>query len=203
MANSTPGLAPSLTSKNNFINFCDTVDKPLTNGQQIKDGSCCAAPMGVIAPATNIPSCKFVNPKNLGTVKANTQFQIQMVLKHLQAGIFTNPETNYFAAPQQLNAQSDIIGHPHCVIEKLDAIDTTKPSDPTKFAFFKGVNTPADAKGIVSVNVTNGLPAGAYKLSSINTSANHAPVLVSIAQHGALDDQVYVCVDRYHCHSFH
>ncbi|KAH9964604.1 hypothetical protein BC827DRAFT_945779 [Russula dissimulans] len=201
MANSTPGQTPSLTSKNNFINFCDTVDKPLTNGQQIKNGSCNVAPMGVIAPAANMPSCKFVFPKNFDTVKAHTQFEIRMALKHLDAGHFTNADTNYFAAPQQLNAQGDIIGHTHFVIEELDAFNTTTPSDPTKFAFFKGVNTPADANGVVSANVTGGLPQGKYRLSSINTSQNHAPVLVSIAQRGSQDDQSYVGIDRYLCHS--
>lgn len=30
----------SATSSNNFINFCATVDFPLTNGQQVKGGSC-------------------------------------------------------------------------------------------------------------------------------------------------------------------
>jgi len=198
MENSTPGQTPSLTSENNFINFCD---KPLTNRQQIKDGSCCASPMGVIPHVANMPSCKFVNPKNSGAVKANTQFQIQVVLNHLDAEHLVNPETNYFAAPQQLNAQCDIIGHAHFVIEQLGAIDATQPSDPTKFAFFKGVNTPADANVVVSASVTDGLPPGIYKLFSINTSANHAAVLVSVAQHGSIDDQMYVGVDRYHCHS--
>jgi hypothetical protein len=63
--------------------------------------------------------------------------------------------------------------------------------------YFKGVDTAADSDGNVSVNMTNGLPAGTYKLSSINSSANHAPVLVAVAQHGSLDDQVYVRVSIY------
>jgi hypothetical protein len=60
-----------------------------------------------------------------------------------------------------------------------------------------GVNTAADNEGNVLVNATNGLPAGVYKLSSIISSANHAPVLVAVAQHGALDDQIYVRVSLY------
>ena len=31
----SPNLAPSNTSSNNWINFCLTVDKPLTNGSQV------------------------------------------------------------------------------------------------------------------------------------------------------------------------
>jgi hypothetical protein len=191
-ANATEGQVPSLTSKNNFINFCLTVDLPLTNGQQLKGGSCNPTPMGVIPPSTNMPSSKFVTPANLDAVKANTPFEIKMAIKHLDTGYFVNPDTNFFAAPQQLNDQKDIIGHTHFVIEQLSSINTMTVSDPTNFAFFKGVNTPADENGQVSVNVTDGLPEGVYKLSSINTSANHAPVNVPIAERGVLDDQVYV-----------
>jgi hypothetical protein len=39
---------------------------------------------------------------------------------------------------------------------------------------------------------SSGLPAGAYRMCSINSSTNHQPVLVNIAQHGSLDDCVYV-----------
>jgi hypothetical protein len=49
-ASLTAGQEPSLTSKN-FISFCLTVNLPLTNGQQIKGGSCNTVPMGVIAPS--------------------------------------------------------------------------------------------------------------------------------------------------------
>jgi hypothetical protein len=191
-ANATKGQVPSLTSTNNFINFCLTVDLPITNGQQLKGGSCNPTPMGVIPPFTNMPSSKFVTPANLDAVQANVPFEIKMAIKHLDAGYFVNPDTNYFAAPQQLNDQNDIIGHTHFVIEQLSSINTMTVSDPTTFAFFKGLNTPADENGQVSANVTDGLPEGVYKLSSINVSSNHAPVTVPVAQRGTLDDQVYV-----------
>ena len=195
-----PGQVPSLTSGNNFINFCLTVDLPLTNGQQIKTGSCNTAPMGVIAPTTNMPSSKFVMPKNLDTVKADTTFEVAMAVKHLATGFFTNPESTYYSAPQQLNSANDTIGHTHFVIEKLSSIISTEPTDPSTFAFFAAVNTAADVQGNVFVNVTGGLPPGVYKLSSINTSANHVPVLVAVAQHGSLDDTVYVSVSTLHHH---
>ena len=70
----------------------------------------------------------------------------------------------------------------------------TTPLDNTKFAFFQGVNTPADSKGNLNVQVTAGLPAGVYRLGSINAAANHQPVLVAEAQHGLLDDVVYFTV---------
>jgi len=77
-----------------------------------------------------------------------------------------------------LNSGDDIIGHTHFVIEKLSSVTYTDPSDPSNFAFFKVVNTAADDEVNVSVNVTNGLPAGV---------ANHAPVLVAVAQHSTLE----------------
>ena len=111
----------------------------------------------------------------------------------METGNFVNAQSNYFSAPQQLNAQGQIVGHSHVVVEQLSAIDQTTPTDPTKFAFFKGLNSPAQ-NGVLSADVTAGLPAGVYKLSSINTAANHQPALVPIAQHGSLDDAVYFTV---------
>jgi hypothetical protein len=205
-ANGTAGQEPSLTSSNNFINFCLTVgiNVPLTNGQQFGGGSCNPAPMGVLAPSTNMPSSKFLKPKNLDGIKAHTTFEIKMAVSHLETGHFTNPDTNYYAAPQRLNAGNDIMGHSHFVIEEIGSASATDLLDPSKFVFFTAANAAADRDGNVSANVTNGLPAGTYKLSSINTSANHAPVLVSVAQHGALNDQVYVRVrvSLYNAHLF-
>jgi hypothetical protein len=150
--------------------------------------------MGVLAPSTNMPSSKFLKPKNLDAIKQHTTFEIKMAIRHLDAGHFTNPDTTYYGAPQQLNAGNDILGHPHFVIEQLSSVSSTDVSDPSQFVYFQGVDTAADGDGNVSVNMTNGLPAGTYKLSSINSSANHAPVLVAVAQHGTLDDQIYVRV---------
>jgi hypothetical protein len=109
----------------------------------------------------------------------------------MQTGQFTNAQASYFSAPQQLNAQGQIIGHSHVVIEQLSALDQTTPTDPTKFAFFKGLNAAA-VGGVLTADVTGGLKSGFYKLSSINSAANHQPVVVPVAQHGSLDDAVYV-----------
>ncbi|ETW83270.1 hypothetical protein HETIRDRAFT_444640 [Heterobasidion irregulare TC 32-1] len=188
------GQSPSLTSGNNFINFCATVPgKPITNGQQIKTGSCNPAPMGIIAATTNMPSSKFVFPKNTDSIPANTSFTVRMALNNLQAGTFVNAQANYYSAPQQVNGQGAIIGHTHVVIEKLTSLDQTTPTDPNVFAFFKGVNS-AQTNGEVTVDLDNGLPAGFYRIASINSAANHQPVLVAVAQHGSLDDMAYFTV---------
>lgn len=140
-----------------------------------------------------MPSSKFTNPKNMQDLPANQAFTITMAIANMQTGNFVNAQSNYFAGPQQLNAQGQIIGHSHVVVEQLTALDQTTPTDPNKFAFFKGLNAPA-AGGVLSADVTDGLAAGVYKLSSINSAGNHQPVLAPIAQHGSLDDAVYFTV---------
>jgi len=187
-----PGQVASLTSGNNFINFCATVPQvPITNGKQITTGSCNPAPMGLIPSTANMPSAKFVFPTNFATIQANTNFTVQMAVSNLNTGNFVNAQQNYFAAPQQLDAQGQIIAHSHVVIEQITSFQQTTPTDPTKFAFFKGLNAAA-VNGILTA--TANLPVGVYKISSINTAANHQPVLVPIAQHGSLDDAVYFAV---------
>jgi len=134
------GQVASLTSTNNFINFCLTVPNlPITNGQQIQAGSCNPAPIGVIPSVDNMPSAKFVFPKNGQSVPANQAFTMQLSIKNLVTGNFVNAQKNYFAAPQQL--QGGVIkGHSHAVIEKLTALDQTTPTNPREFVFFKVIS---------------------------------------------------------------
>jgi len=184
------GQVASLTSNNNFINYCLTQGNiPITNGLQILTGSCNPAPIGTIPAVTDMPSAKFSNPANGATIAANTDFTITMNINNIVTGNFVNADESYFAAPQQLQG-GIIVGHSHFVIEQLTSLAQTTPTNPQVFAFFKGVNTPA-VGGVLSVDVTAGIPDGAYRLCSINTSANHQPVIVPVAQHGALDDCVY------------
>jgi len=196
-ANPDPGQVRSLTSKNNFINFCLTQNTALTNGKQIVEGSCNPTPMGRIISLDVAPSGKFVFPKNTdSTIQPDQAFTIQMKVANMALGNFVNAQSNYYAAPQQVNGQGVVIGHTHVVIEQLPAFDATEPLDPLTFKFFKGVNGAADGNGIVTAPVDKGVPAGFYRLCSINTAANHQPVLVSNAQHGALDDCVYFAVGQ-------
>jgi len=116
-----------------------------------------------------------------------------MAINNLQTGAFVNAQANYFAAPAQVNSGGTLIGHSHVVVEQLSSLSQTTPTDPTKFAFFKGLNAAAQG-GVLTADVTAGLPAGFYRLASINTAANHQPALVAVAQHGSLDDAVYFTV---------
>ncbi|KAJ7597597.1 hypothetical protein C8J56DRAFT_920478 [Mycena floridula] len=186
-----PGQVASRTSVNNFINDCLlTPDLPLTNGQQITTGSCNNAPIGVIPSLEFMPSAKFSFPTNGGTVTALQTFTIQLNVRNIELGNFVNAKENYFAAPQQVNNQGQIIGHTHITIDPLPSLDSQIPTDPLNFAYFRGVNDAA-VGGSVSVTLDKGLPAGAYRLCTINSSANHQPVIVPVAQHGSLDDCVY------------
>ncbi|KAH9942281.1 uncharacterized protein BXZ73DRAFT_41333 [Epithele typhae] len=188
----TPGFTPSLTSNNNFINFCALYPKMnITNGRLINEGSCNQTPMGLLASIDNMPSVKFVYPKNGGTVAPNTNFTVQMAVRHLTTGWASNALTNFYAAPQTLDAATnDIQGHSHVVIDRLPALDSTAPTDPKNdFVFFAALGEPAK-DGILSVTVGGGLPMGTYRMASVNVATNHQPVLVAPAQHGALDDMV-------------
>ena len=186
------GQEPSITSTNNFINFClQFPDKAKTNGQQIVEGYCNQTPMGVIAAQNKMPSAKFQSPANGDTVAANQDFTISVAIRNLETGHFTNPTTTFHMAPQVVNSAGLIKGHSHVVIEQLSSVTQTTVTDPTKFVFFKGLNSVA-TNGVLTADVTGGLPAGSYRLASINSAANHQPALVAVAQRGALDDMVYV-----------
>jgi len=186
------GQTASSTSTNNYINFCALTlpQIQLTDGQQVLEGSCNTAPIGLIPSVDKMPSAKFSFPKNFGTVPVGQDFTVTLNVKNFQTGTFTNALKTYFAAPQTLNGQGEIIGHSHITVEKLVAIDSTDPLDPKKPFFFKGINTAA-VNGVLSVVVTGGVQAGPHRVCTINSSANHQPVIVPIAQHGSLDDCVY------------
>ncbi|KAJ7226024.1 hypothetical protein GGX14DRAFT_423539 [Mycena pura] len=186
------GQSASSTSTNNYINFCALTlpSLPLTNGAQVTTGSCNPAPIGQIPSVDNMPSAKFNFPKNGDSINANVPFNATLNIQGIQTGVFTNAQKTYFAAPQTLNAQGQIVGHTHIVIETLSSLDQITPTDPKKFFFFKGVDAPAQ-DGIAAALVTTGVPAGAYRICSINSSSNHQPVIVPIAQHGSLDDCSY------------
>lgn len=192
-----PGQVPSLTSVNNYINFCATQGNlPLTAGQQVLGGSCNAVPMGVIVAKAKMPASKFISPTQNDQIPANQGFNITMNIQNLETGNFVNAAQNYYSAPAQINGQGILIGHSHVTCQLMQSITQTTPLDPTIFAFFKGLNEQA-VNGVLSANVANGLPAGPYRCCTINTASNHQPALVAVAQHGSLDDCVsFTAVDQ-------
>jgi len=79
------------------------------------------------------------------------------------------------------------------VIEQLEEGVETKAPDPTSFFFFKCLKD-ISSGGQVGAIMEEGLPKGFYRISSILGAANHQPVLLPVAQHGAVDDTVYFWV---------
>ncbi|KAG9318915.1 hypothetical protein JVU11DRAFT_1026 [Chiua virens] len=159
-----PGESASSTSPNNFINWCATLPNlPITNGQQLQNGSCNPAPMGAIPAASNMPSAKFVTPVNLDVLPSNTTFLITLAVKNFATGL----------------------GHAHVVIQALQSLKQITPTDPTKFAFFVALNGQADANGYLYANVTGGLPEGAYRMSTLMAAANHQGLALPVAKRGA------------------
>ncbi|KAF5331477.1 hypothetical protein D9758_015496 [Tetrapyrgos nigripes] len=191
---SVNGQTKSLTSSNNFINYCALFNLPLTNGLQTREGaSCNPVPMGVLPSIDLMPSSKFRFPLNGDTLRANLEFDVSMKINNLNTGVFTDATQNYFSAPQQLDKDGLILGHSAIVIEELDSLTQTTTTKPARFAFFRGLVIPSQA-GVVSAHIDGGLPVGSYRVSSITSAANHQPVLLPTLAHGAVDDVVYFTI---------
>lgn len=114
---------------------------------------------------------------------ADQDFTISVQTQNLEAGSFTNADTTYYSAPQQLNSQGQVIGHTHVTCQDLgNSLNPSQPPDPTQFAFFKGINDAGNGKGLLSANVTGGLPAGNYRVCTLTSSSNHQAVVMPVAQ---------------------
>ncbi|KAJ7194941.1 hypothetical protein GGX14DRAFT_475483 [Mycena pura] len=188
---------PSLTSSNNFINFCDTVTvspTPITNGQQIAGESCNPAPMGRIPTIDNLPSVRITQPTNLATLQKNTSISLQFIARNLQGGVFVNPTTRYLSEPQDVDDTGNVIGHFHVVIEELDALNSTIPPDIRNFVFFSVIHNPFIGSDSIQSSIPNGLPVGFYRATVTTHAASYQPVLAPIAQHGSLNDVAYFTV---------
>ncbi|EXJ90245.1 hypothetical protein A1O1_03344 [Capronia coronata CBS 617.96] len=180
------GQAPSDTDPANFINFC--TGKTLTNGAQVTQGSCNGIVMGDIPSNNNMISSIILFPGPGDDIAADQSFNVQVQISNLVAGSFTDPITTYYAAPQQLEG-GDVVGHCHVTIQDLGGDVATKtPPDPKVFAFFKGINDAGNGQGLLQATVTDGLPAGSYRVCTMNSASNHQPVLMPVAQRGAQDD---------------
>ncbi|KAF9878236.1 hypothetical protein CkaCkLH20_04274 [Colletotrichum karsti] len=180
------GQAKSSTDKDNFINFCE--GKTITNGKQITAGSCNGIPMGRLPAQSNMISAIITNPQPGVKIKAGTTFNISVQTSHLKAGNFVNPTTNYYTAPQDLDGNGDIIGHCHVTVQDIGSLTATTVPDPSKFAFFKGIDDAGNGKGLLQAVVDGGLPAGTYRVCTMIAAQNHQPVAMPVAQRGAQDD---------------
>lgn len=175
------GQANSKTDNANFINFCS--GKTLTNGLQQKQGSCNGVVMGEMPAQANMVSTIITSPVPGKEPAANQDFNVQVKIANMQLGTFTNPDSTYYSAPQQLGTGGDVIGHTHITIQDMGkTLNPATPLDASKFAFFKGINDAGDGKGTLQATVTGGLPAGNYRICTMAGSSNHQPVLMPVAQ---------------------
>jgi hypothetical protein len=145
--------------------------------------------MGDIPAKTNMISSVIINPSTGGAaIASDTTFNITVQVSNLVAGFFTNADATYYAAPQALQG-GNVIGHTHVTVQDMgDNLNPTTPLDPTQFAFFKGINDAGNGKGLLSAEVTGGLPAGNYRVCTLTSAANHQPVIMPVAQRGSQDD---------------
>ncbi|PLW48209.1 hypothetical protein PCASD_03318 [Puccinia coronata f. sp. avenae] len=181
-------FAKSLTSKNNFLDFCRGAK--LTNGAQVQEGSCNPTPMGFIPSVSNMPSVRIIEPSPDKVIPAKTDFDIVISPRKISFGFFTSPSNTYYVAPQQLDSKGVIKGHTHVVIQEVNGKRAFKTEQVT---FFKGISDKI-VNGKVSTTVTGGLPAGLYRIATITSAMNHQPVALPIAKRGSVDDAIYVRV---------
>jgi hypothetical protein len=146
--------------------------------------------MGQIPSVDQMVSVVITNPQNGDSIKSEEDFDITVQVSNLEAGAFTNAAETYYAAPQQLE-RGIVVGHLHVTVQDTGSnLNPTEPLDPTKFAFFKGINDAGDGRGKLSAAVDGGLPAGNYRLCTLTSAANHQPVIMPVAQRGSQDDCV-------------
>jgi len=167
----------------------------MTNGAQIREGSCNPAPMGILPSSDSMPSSKIVFPQHGDNIAPNAPFFVELGVQNLALGNFVDTQKKFLAAPQQLDDEGFILGHPFIVIERIEAGNEAAATNPVEFEFFKGILAPA-ANGKLGAGIDEGLPEGLYRVSSILSAANHQPVLAPIVQHGALDDIIYFRVSE-------
>ncbi|OAV99628.1 hypothetical protein PTTG_25231 [Puccinia triticina 1-1 BBBD Race 1] len=194
----TGAQSPSLTSPNNFINFCLTSfgkvgGAEIMNGKQLeKKPGCNGIVMGMVPDQNHMPSCKFIKPKNLDEIPAKKPFTITLKVRNIVLGVFTNPKNTYLQGPVQLDPETkSVLGHTHVVIQPINSLDSTDVPDPTVLVFFKGVDGPAKKEEVI-VDVKDGLEPGFYRISTITTAANHQPISSPVARRSIYDDIIYV-----------
>jgi transcription initiation factor TFIID subunit 15 len=145
--------------------------------------------MGKIPSTSNMVSSIIISPKPAENIAANKDFTISIQTSGLTAGSFTNAAATYYAAPQELASNGQIIGHTHVTVQDMgNSLTPSAALDPNAFVFFKGINDAGNGRGLLSATVTGGLPAGNYRVCTMSSSSNHQPVLMPVAQRGAQDD---------------
>ncbi|CAG8490266.1 hypothetical protein C2G38_2116372 [Gigaspora rosea] len=165
-----------------------------TDGLQKRQGSCSDTVQGEIPDVDHMVSSLIVEPENGQKLPANKNFTVKISTINLITGFFDDPATEYYKFPQVVDKDTgNIFGHSHVTIQLLKS-DNVAP-DPKLFAFFKGLNDPADDGfffQVVGTETNNGLPAGHYRICTMVASFAHQPTIMPVAQRGAQDDCIRI-----------
>lgn len=74
----------------------------------------------------------IISPQHDQNIRsANKDFNVVLAVDNLAAGQFTNPDTTYYSAPQQLNKNGNILGHTHITIQVRPCYINRKTDDRT------------------------------------------------------------------------
>jgi len=119
-----------------------------------------------------MPSSKFIFPPNFAALSANETFTVKIAINHLETGWATDSASTFMSAPVLVNANGDVMGHSHLVIEHVTGFGQTTPTDPRIFVYYKMVGDLA-VNGVLSTDVPGGLPAGYYRIATYPVAMNH------------------------------
>lgn len=130
-------------------------------------------------------------PINGAVLDANSDIVVSLVNSNLITGFFSDPNSQYYLFPQDLDPATGFIkGHQHVTVQLIS--NTNFAPDPQQFVFFKGLNDPA-VDGTLSVVIPAGtLGVGLHRICSISGAESHQPVVMPVAQRGSQDDCIRV-----------
>jgi hypothetical protein len=133
----------------------------------------------------------ITQPENSAVLDRNQDLLVSIVNRNLLTGFFSDPNSQYYLLPQDLDPATGFIkGHQHITVQLIQSV--TVAPDPKQFVFFKGLNDPA-VDGTLSVVIPAGtLPVGLVRICSISGSESHQPVVMPVAQRGSQDDCIRV-----------
>jgi len=155
------------------------------DGTQNRDGSCVQTVLGELPNINNMVSTIITFPQNNQVLQAGKTFTIRTKTINLATGFFSDPAVQYYTLPQTLDKNGKIQGHSHVTVQNAKNL-----LDARVFAFFKGLNDPADGNGELTTVVEDGLKPGSYRLCTMVSSFTHQCVTMPVAQRGAQDDCV-------------
>src|SRR5688572_24615890 len=113
--------------------------------------------MGKVPAQNRMVSSILLNPAHNDNIEADQDFDIQVQVDNFAPGSFTDAQSTYYSAPQDLDGQGRIIGHTHVTVQDMGGnLTPNQPLDATSFVFFKGINDAGNGNGLLSATVTGG-----------------------------------------------